>query len=247
MLTIASLNLQSGVEITRGYAQYAVHFWRYFLPHDLSVLDAVAAFVEEAAIDVLALQEVDGGSFRSRGEAFVDSLRERAPSLVSHVFFSTTRFGRLTHQGNAILSRWPLVRSSLTPLSGGVDRRALGEAVLDANGRELTVLTTHLALSRRARAPQIETIVSVLRNRRGPMILSGDFNTGDLRELSAIEAGGVRRIDPMPTYPSWRPRRALDHLFVSPDVTVESFEVPGEIRVSDHLPVVAKVRLGEAR
>ena len=40
----------------------------------------------------------------------------------------------------------------------------------------------------------------------------------------------------MPTFPSWRPRRAIDHILVGDELETQGFStVP--LRVSDHLPV----------
>jgi endonuclease/exonuclease/phosphatase family metal-dependent hydrolase len=78
------------------------------------------------------------------------------------------------------------------------------------------------------------------------MILTGDFNTDDATELSAIVSAGMRRLEPAPTYPSWKPRLALDHLFASPDIDVERLAAPPSLRLSDHAPVLAAVRLARS-
>jgi endonuclease/exonuclease/phosphatase family metal-dependent hydrolase len=47
---------------------------------------------------------------------------------------------------------------------------------------------------------------------------------------------------PTPTFPSWKPRRALDHILTSPAITLEkTWALPQAF--SDHLPLAAEIRL----
>jgi len=47
---------------------------------------------------------------------------------------------------------------------------------------------------------------------------------------------------PVPSFPSWRPRRAIDHILVSDKLEIEKlWTLPQAI--SDHLPIAATVRL----
>jgi endonuclease/exonuclease/phosphatase family metal-dependent hydrolase len=47
---------------------------------------------------------------------------------------------------------------------------------------------------------------------------------------------------PTPTFPSWKPRKALDHILISPSITLEKvWTLPQAF--SDHLPIAAEVRL----
>ena len=43
--------------------------------------------------------------------------------------------------------------------------------------------------------------------------------------------------DSKPTFPAWKPNRHLDFILHSPEITVNSFEVP-DIHLSDHLPLL---------
>jgi len=44
------------------------------------------------------------------------------------------------------------------------------------------------------------------------------------------------------TFPSWRPQRCLDHILLSPTLTLERVEVLAQ-PISDHLPVAVEIRL----
>jgi endonuclease/exonuclease/phosphatase family metal-dependent hydrolase len=46
----------------------------------------------------------------------------------------------------------------------------------------------------------------------------------------------------MPTFPSWKPRRALDHILTSPAIQLDKmWALPQAF--SDHLPLAAEIRL----
>jgi endonuclease/exonuclease/phosphatase family metal-dependent hydrolase len=50
---------------------------------------------------------------------------------------------------------------------------------------------------------------------------------------------------PVATYPSWQPRRAIDHILATTSISIEQlWTLPHP--VSDHLPLAARVRLPEA-
>lgn len=106
------------------------------------------------------------------------------------------------------------------------------------------MLVAHLALGRRARTRQLRYIVELVRGSRH-VVLMGDFNCGpdspEMRDL--LHATGlVADAGAASTFPSWRPRRRLDHILVSPAIAVERSYVP-DARHSDHLPVAMDVVL----
>ena len=47
----------------------------------------------------------------------------------------------------------------------------------------------------------------------------------------------------MPSYPSDSPERAVDHIYVSNELTVVGEAMPVPIMGSDHLPVMARLSL----
>jgi endonuclease/exonuclease/phosphatase family metal-dependent hydrolase len=50
---------------------------------------------------------------------------------------------------------------------------------------------------------------------------------------------------PVATYPSWQPRRAIDHILATTSISIEQlWTLPHP--VSDHLPLAARVLLPEA-
>ena len=50
---------------------------------------------------------------------------------------------------------------------------------------------------------------------------------------------------PLPTFPSWRPRRELDFVCHSPELRLQRRRLP-RVRLSDHLPLVCDFTLSDA-
>jgi len=47
------------------------------------------------------------------------------------------------------------------------------------------------------------------------------------------------------SYPSWRPRRVIDHILATDDLTLDNLQATPAL-LSDHLPISAEVRVTEA-
>jgi endonuclease/exonuclease/phosphatase family metal-dependent hydrolase len=49
-------------------------------------------------------------------------------------------------------------------------------------------------------------------------------------------------VDDLPTFPSWRPNRNIDHVLVSPSIRINDVKVL-QHTVSDHLPIAVDVTI----
>jgi len=73
----------------------------------------------------------------------------------------------------------------------------------------------------------------------------GDMNShlSDLLFDSPLaDTGLVAAQDIQPTYPSWRPSLALDHVLATPSLSIERYEVL-ECGLSDHCPIAVTLGL----
>jgi endonuclease/exonuclease/phosphatase family metal-dependent hydrolase len=235
---LAFLNVQSGVGVTRGYWQYALRAHRYLVPHDDGIVAQLAELAARERLDALACAEMEGPSFRSGDIDYVTALA-RTSSLTHAQFFAAMRLGPLVNQGNSVHSAMPILswQAHLLPSRG--ERRVLGEARL-AGAAPWTLFVTHLSLGRRARARQLAEVARLVGG-TARAILAGDFNTSDASELAPLEAAGLRRCPTLPTYPSWRPHKAIDYVLTSRDVEVCSVRVDQTVRLGDHLPIFVEL------
>ena len=124
----------------------------------------------------------------------------------------------------------------LLPDRPRLHRRGAATAVLELEGREVSVLGTHLDLEEGARVESARQL-----RRSSYDVIGGDVN----EELGgpawrALSAGMVDVAAGLgPTFSVASPRRRIDGLFVSPRWTATSCEVVECGPVSDHKPIVA--------
>ena len=244
-LRLLSYNIQAGASTAR-YRDYLTRSWQHVLPHPdkRRNLEAVAELV--AGFDIVALQEADDGSLRSGFRNQVQFLAELA------------RFPWWSHQANrkvaAVASSSNGVLSRLQPaevvdhkLPGAIPGRGALAVHFGTPRQGLLVVIAHLALTRSARRTQCRYLAELIGD-RPYAVLMGDLNcTAGDPELRLLFQR--TRLQPPPlsleTYPSWRPRRAIDHILVTDGLGALSYEVP-PLRVSDHLPVALTVALPDA-
>lgn len=241
-LRIALCNLQTGIGTTRGYWHYLTTGWKYVLPHGSAPVERAARFVDDAAVDLLALCEVEGGSRRTRGVDQVRLLAERS-RLNACAFFPTLSIGTRVNQGNAVCSRYAVRHVDNHLLPGTGEPRYLSEAEVLVEGIPVRVFVTHLSLQRQVRTGQIDHIAAFIDDVDGPTLLAGDFNASTQDELLLLAESRLQQATSAPTFPSWKPVKALDHLFFSAHFRVEHVEAHRDDLFSDHLPLVAQVLL----
>ncbi|HEB77475.1 MAG TPA: EEP domain-containing protein [Methylothermaceae bacterium] len=238
-LRLLSFNIQVGIH-TRSFEDYLLKSWQHLWPYDrrFVTLQRIADFLQ--GFDIVGLQEVDGGGARSHYVIQTEYLARRAdfPFWYNQV---NRRLGQLALHSNGLLSRLSPSSVYTTPLPGVPGRGALMARFGDGEG-SLFVIVLHLALGTRVRARQLDFIAEHIKG-LPHVVVMGDLNCGsrapELRRFLART--GLRDPQPRaPTFPSWRPRRKLDHILVSPAIQVNWFQAFDFI-CSDHLPIGAEV------
>lgn len=215
-------------------------------------LSRIAALFQREQPDIVAMQEVDGPSFWSGRFCHVDHLARRAG-------FAFTAHGRHVERawlryGTGLLSRLELHDAQAHTFARSLPTPSKGftlATVRIAGDVELDVVSVHLDFLRaKVRARQVAQLVEVLAPRRRPRIVMGDFNAGWHDRRSAVRelADALELVAHAPevrtrTFTTL-PRR-LDWILTSPQLDFERHEVLSDV-VSDHLPVVADLRLREA-
>lgn len=240
-LTIAFANLQSGVAATKGWLQYASSGWKYWLPHSEAPLRAAGAMLRDEHADIACFVEVSERSLPTAYHSQLDVVAAAA-GMAEKAFFFPPRWTIRPQEGKALLSRYPIRDQKTDRFAGGFLPRYMVEASISVGGRSVSVFIAHLPLNRPARKRQLTEIESVLKNRSDPMILAGDFNEPDPFMLQRLILGGpLAHICTQLTFPSWRPARSLDYIFLSKEFSVLECKVPGGPVFSDHLPLLVKV------
>lgn len=242
-LTVATFNIHHGAD-----------------PDENLSLSRIADVINDMSADIIGLQEVDR-HWSGRSD-WADQPAELADLLDMHVVYGANLDrdppapGEPRRQyGTAILSRYPILDWSNTPLPNlGGEQRGLLEALINVDGVPVRVLNTHLQHNSAAeRAAQTEAIAQRIDELDEPVILLGDLNarpgTAEMRPLETrlddAWLAGDGAGDGF-TYSSENPYQRIDYVMVSRDITVDQVDVV-QTMASDHLPVAAEVVLPGSR
>ena len=212
----------------------------------------IVEVLREIDADIIALQEVIGAGPAGAGQA-----EEIGAALGMGWVMTCVRTLRQHQFGNVVMSRLPIVHHSQYDLTWRTcEQRACQRADLAlGSGQVLHVYNVHLGTAVLERRYQAGRLAAFVHDRRvtGPKVILGDFNEwmrglatktlSSLFESIDIAAHLKRRR----TYPGLFPVVHLDHIYYEGRLEVVSVEMPRTrkaLMASDHLPLVANLRVG---
>ena len=210
----------------------------------------IAAELERADADVIALHEVNRGMTISGGVDYFAWLAWRFPQY-------RAIYGPMHGQlyGNTILTRLPVRASGWARYPRGPSGQVRGYAWADGEwrGRTIRIATTHLTpynrgAERAERAEQAGILLASLGDVR-LAIVAGDLNdTPESAAVRALAGGGLRdavaeKLAGAPgTHPADRPARRIDYVMAGSAFEAVAAEI-GATTASDHRPVIVRLRL----
>ncbi len=242
------------LNIHKGYSS----FNRRFILHELR--DAV----RDLGADIVFLQEVLGDRERhGRGRSHSPTTSQYeflADSIWSEFAYGRNAVYTSGHHGNAVLSKFPILRYFNHDISvRGRDRRGLLHCVLQVPGLvpELHAICVHLGLTGAHRSIQLTRLCDLIAKavpKASPLLVAGDFNdwrahAGPILKLGAglqevflrADGRGAR------TFPVRWPMLRLDRIYLRNAHALQSrvlSEVPWS-RLSDHAGLTADVSFTE--
>lgn len=144
-----------------------------------SKLKGIAQLVKRNKLDIIGFTEISKGDMRV--------LFRNQPKFIAeylgfhHVYAQNFRRGLLATQGNAIVSRYPIVshkNHNLYRSDSKNEQRSCLEAIIDlGKAGKIMVLVAHLSLVAEESTRQIEEIWKFVEKSQYPVILCGDFNS----------------------------------------------------------------------
>jgi endonuclease/exonuclease/phosphatase family metal-dependent hydrolase len=212
----------------------------------------VADVIRELNPDVIALQEVVGAGPHGEGQA-----EEIGAAVGMGWVMASVRHLRNHLFGNVIMSRYPIVHQSQYDLSWRTcEPRACQRADLDlGHGHCLHIYNVHLGTAVLERRYQATRLAGFVHDKRvtGPKVILGDFNEW-MRGLATTTLSSLfqsidiyAHLKRRRTYPGIFPVLHLDHIYYEGHVEVSGVELTRSrlaLMASDHLPLVANLRIG---
>ncbi len=198
-------------------------------------------FIRSVRPDIIALIEVDSGSYRSENSNQAETIAREIRHC--HVYQSkysvdsiVQKIPLMNKQGNALLTNQAIKGHRFHYFQKGMKR-----LVIELELNEFSIFLVHLSLKFRHRQHQLQELQAIVEKVEKPVIVAGDFNAfwGD-RELQLFTMDGSLKTannQGQPSHPSRAPRRQLDYIFHSPEIHVTRFQVP-YVTFSDHSPLV---------
>jgi endonuclease/exonuclease/phosphatase family metal-dependent hydrolase len=210
-------------------------------------LRRVADVINRERPDLVGLQEVDVGVRRTNR---VDQLAELARLTGMHAAFAPNLEFQGGWYGVTVLSRFPILKTEhkLFDHLREAERRGCLRVEVEAGGRRLSFVTTHLDYQHRDnRRLETEQLLAALSGVRSPLVVAGDFNdepTGDSYKLMLTRfadawAANSSQGDGL-TYPADKPVKRIDYLFHTAAFRTRRAWVV-ESLASDHRAVMAEI------
>ena len=204
----------------------------------------VADIIKRIDPDIVALQELDSATLRSKGVVVLDTL---AKLTGMHQTYGASIEYQGGKYGIGMLTRKSPVSWKRVPLPGREEPRSLLIVELD----ELVTGCTHFSLNEEDRLSSAYVVNNAFKDYAKPVILAGDLNAvPESAVIQSIENYWNILTNPAtPTSPSNDPGRCIDfilglkasgHTFVTEQAVVEP-----EYVASDHLPVWAIIEVNK--
>lgn len=223
MLTISTFNIQN--------------------KEDNKKIEFIKEYLLSNKIDILNLQEAY--------PKFTNELKRKITNYKITGEYRYLYFPKI-NEANPIITNQKIISTKTyrLPHLPSLLNRIITKTVLNINGKEITVLNTHLDykyLSVKKR--QLNKILKLLKKEKNPIILTGDFNLKNNKEIfndftMELEKLNIYRVPiSEKTFKPSKYKRAIDHIFLSKDFTLVDKNVVKDIDTSDHYPILIKVRI----
>ncbi len=187
--------------------------------------------LRQLGADLVFLQEVQG-DHSQHAERISDWPEEPQYEFLADSVWQDYAYGRnavydLGHHGNAVLSRYPIIRWENKDISThALESRGLLHCEIDLNGwrSSLHCVCVHLGLTSRGRRQQLMALrrrIEEMVPADAPLIVAGDFNDWRMharsllaRPLGMSEVFEITRGRPARSFPSALPLLQLDRIYV---------------------------------
>ena len=204
----------------------------------------MAETIKKSEAEIIGLNEVYGANNKNPSQA-----EAIARYLGYHCYFGQTIIHRGRPFGNAFISKYPWSDTENIPIPDPIrdtdeyyESRALIKTVF--KNPDFTVLVSHFGLAKSEQKNAVKTALELIDQIKTPLIVMGDFNM--VPTDKKIKPFFLKLYNTLSTdilsFPSDKPNRRIDYIFVSSDITVLAAAILPYV-ASDHRPHTALLKI----
>jgi endonuclease/exonuclease/phosphatase family metal-dependent hydrolase len=227
-ITVMTYNIQNGFNLENRFD-----------------LESIAQTIENENADVVVIQEIARGWLVMSGMDQVSWLSNRLD--MPYVYGANSDDGLW---GNTVFTRLPILESDTTQYSETQNlKRGAVEVAVETEHGPIWIYGTHLDNPRgavEARVTQGRELVE-FRDGKAPAMVLGDFNAEpDDSLIAELDDAGLRDlgVDHLDDLGTSADNRRIDYIFATEDLELVDIHIT-EVWTSDHLPVIATVRIAD--
>ena len=204
----------------------------------------IANVINNEAPDVVAVQETDSMTTRSKQTYVLGEIAERTQMYANYAPAISFQGGKY---GIGILSKEKPLNIKTCPLPGREEERML----MVAEFEDYFFACTHLSLTEEDRLASLEIIKQSAKASDKPFFLAGDLNdTPESKFIQGLQKDfQVLTSTKAPTYPSTEPKETIDYIAAwqptSTSFAALSSQVVEEPLASDHRPISVNIRMAK--
>ena len=205
--------------------------------------------LEALSVDIAVLQEMDT---RPRKGGMPDDVAKLAGEARPYRFAAPTMTEGVGWYGNLIVSRYPILRSSIHSLEKETDHiepRNAADVLIETPLGKLRILGTHLSLPASERKIEVPMLIKLVKHveeeEKNPVFLMGDIN--EWRKSSRLLkflGENMIEVKAGATFPAILPLLHLDRVWhdaAHVKAKARVVKEHGVKQMSDHLPVLIEV------
>lgn len=204
----------------------------------------IANVINNASPDVVAIQEVDSMTNRSRQKYVLGEIAERTQM---HGYFAPAIDYDGGKYGIGLLTKQVPLRLQTLPLPGREEARTL----ILAEFADYIYCCTHMSLTEEDRMKSLELVKAFTSSSTKPLFLAGDMNaepeSGFIKELQ--KDFQILSNPKQHTFPAPDPKETIDYIATlkqnAKGFAVISAKVINEPMASDHRPILVELRTAE--
>ncbi len=237
---------------------YNIH--KGFSTNQKFVLTLMREALRKTDADLVFLQEVlghhDHPERRIASWPTTAQFEFLADSVWSHYAYGKNAIYSEGHHGNAILSKYPIIKWSNLDISNSrLEKRGLLYALIQTPTCEVHCICLHLDLMESGRQAQLERVSTWIHEHvpaHAPLIIAGDFNDWRQKASLQFEANlGLEEVFAFldgahaKTFPSFWPALRLDRIYFRNAQPGSGIRMRGDPwkNLSDHIPLYAEMKL----